>query len=405
MIEPQYPAPSRHQYRFEDFSSSDFERLVYQLVERCGEFEDVEWYDGTRDRGRDVVAYKQIAAGRQKWYFQCKPYVRVTYDVVRSDLDRLMEHVTEQPDFAPDVIILATASPVPTQVTDHAAIYANQLGLPEPYFWDQGALDRMLKSQPETEREFFGLRRFIYRHLIDSTVRAPRGCQIALGLFVLFLVAAGVVLSQRAASPPATPTLHTATHAPTSTPILADTATSEPDRPAPSLTHTPTSTPHTPTDTPMPTPQELTHTPASASSGPTDTPTPVPTLTPTSTPTPTLTPVPTFVLVVPTLLEPSSGITTRGGTIFRWEGQRSAGQSFVLRFRHTSSGWTWDIGPLSTDCWEVTLPAERFGGWSWQVRVVSGQTTLAESEERYFWLDPFPRIPLPVLPTPRPCGP
>jgi len=405
VIELQYPAPSRHQYRFENLSSSDFERLVYQLVVRCGEFEDVEWYGGARDRGRDVVAYKQIAAGRQKWYFQCKPYIRVTYDIVRNDLDRLMEHGTEQPGFAPDVIIFATACPVLAQVADQAAIYANQLGLPEPYFWDQGALDRMLKSQPETEREFFGLRRFINRHLIASTVRAPRGCQIALGLFALLLVAAGVMLSQRAASPPATPMLHTATHAPTSAPILADTATSQPDRPMSTPTHTPTHAPtptqQRPTDTPTPTAQE----PTSASSVPTDTPTPVPSPTPTSTPTPTLTPIPTFVPATPTLLEPPPGITTRGGTVFRWEGRRGAVQSFVLRFHHTPSGWFWDIGPLSTDCWEVTLPAQRYGEWNWQVLVVSGQTTLAESEKRYFWLDPFPRYPLPVLPTPRPCGP
>jgi hypothetical protein len=407
LIGPQDLFPSQHQYQFEDLAPDDFERLIYQLIERCGEFDTVEWYGGTRARGRDVIAYRQTDAGRQKWYFQCQPYVRVTYEVAQNDLNRLAQHMAEEPDFAPDVIVFATACPVPAEVTDQAAIYANQLGLPEPYFWDQGALDRMLKSQPETEREYFGWNRFLRRHLTESVVRAPCGCQVTAGLLVILAIGAGVLLSQRAvpllggrastpptATPAVTYTLTPTTDSPTRTPTavaVSPTATPVPDRPSP----TPTSTPLPPTNTPTPIPEQPVGTPTS-------TPTRRPTRTPTPTPTPS--PIPTFVPPEPILLEPSPGVTFRQGTVFRWQGGLGYAQGYVIRFRHLESGWVWDNGPFVTDCLEVMLPADRYGGWAWQIRVVSGDTTLAESQESYFWLDPFPRVPLPPVPTPRPCG-
>ncbi len=406
MIGPQDLFPAQHQYEFEDLAPDDFERLVYQLIERCGEFDTVEWYGGARARDRDVIAYRQTGAGRQKWYFQCQPYVRVTNEVAQNDLNRLAQHKAEEPDFAPDVIVFATACPVPAEVTDQAAIYATQLDLPEPYFWDRGALDRMLKSQPETEREYFGWSRFLRRHLADSVVRAPCGCQVAVGLLVILAIAGGVLLSQRAApffagrsstpadpSPTVTRTLAPTPDSPTHTPTavaLSPTATPVPDQPSP----TSTSTPLPPTDTPTPIPEEPVGTPTS-------TPTQRPTRTPTPTPTPS--PLPTLVRPAPILLEPSPGITIRQGTIFRWQGRLGFAQGYVIRFRHLESGWVWENGPFVTDCLEVMLPADRYGGWAWQIRVVSGDATLAESQESYFWLDPFPRVPLPPVPTPRPC--
>ena len=65
------PPATRHKYQFGDLSPEDFERLLYWLVKRSDEFDEVQWYGGVRDKGRDVVAYKHTAAGREKWYIQC----------------------------------------------------------------------------------------------------------------------------------------------------------------------------------------------------------------------------------------------------------------------------------------------------------------------------------------------
>jgi hypothetical protein len=39
---------TRHPHHFEDLSPGDFERLVYWLVRRSGEFDEVQWYGGAR---------------------------------------------------------------------------------------------------------------------------------------------------------------------------------------------------------------------------------------------------------------------------------------------------------------------------------------------------------------------
>jgi len=148
---------TKHLHHFEDLSPDDFERFIYWLVKRSDDFDEVQWYGGARDRGRDIVAYKHRAARREKWYVQCKRYQNIDFATLREELDKLAEHAKRAQDFAPDVIAFATACSVPPQVKDQAAHHARALGLPEPYYWGRWELDERLKNQPETEKEFFGL--------------------------------------------------------------------------------------------------------------------------------------------------------------------------------------------------------------------------------------------------------
>jgi len=146
---------TRHQHHFEDLSAGDFERFVYWLVKRSGEFDEAEWYGGARDKGRDVVAHKHTAR-REKWYIQCKRYRSITFSTLRDELDKLARHAGENPDFTPDAIVFATACPVPPAAKDKAAAHAHALMLPTPYYWGRLELDERLKAQPDTEGEFFG---------------------------------------------------------------------------------------------------------------------------------------------------------------------------------------------------------------------------------------------------------
>ena len=151
------PTPATHHpHHFEDLSPDQFERLVYCLVKRSGEFDEVQSYGGARDKGRDVVAYKHTSAGREKWYIQCKRYEKIAFPTLRDELDKLVTHAGADPNFAPDVVIFATACSVPPQVKDRAASHAREIGLPEPYYWGRWELDERLKTLPQTEREFFG---------------------------------------------------------------------------------------------------------------------------------------------------------------------------------------------------------------------------------------------------------
>jgi len=150
---------TKHQHHFEDLSPDDFERLVYWLVRRSGEFDEVQWYGGARDKGRDVVAYRHTEAKREKWYIQCKRYQSIGFPTLRDELDKLAEHAEKTPGFKPDVVVFATACPIPPQAKDQAEDLARELGLPEPYYWGRLELDERLKEQPEIEEEFFKVER------------------------------------------------------------------------------------------------------------------------------------------------------------------------------------------------------------------------------------------------------
>lgn len=148
-------------FHFGDLSPDDFERLIHSLVKRSGEFDEAQVYGGARDKGRDVVAYKHTAAGREKWYIQCKRYKEIFPSTLCNELDKVAQHAKNDPRFAPDVIVFATACPIPPQTKDRTTTYARQLNLPEPYYWGRLELDERLKTQPDTEQEFFGLRQVI----------------------------------------------------------------------------------------------------------------------------------------------------------------------------------------------------------------------------------------------------
>jgi hypothetical protein len=125
---------THHTHHFDDLSPDAFERLVYWLLKRGGDFDEVQWYGGARDKGRDVVAHKHTPAGRETWYVQCKRYASITFYTLRDELDKLAKHAAQDPDFCPDVIVFATACPVPPQAKDQAVAHAADLGLPEPYY-------------------------------------------------------------------------------------------------------------------------------------------------------------------------------------------------------------------------------------------------------------------------------
>jgi hypothetical protein len=129
--------------------------LVYWLVKRSGEFDEVQWYGGARDKGRDVIAHRHTDP-RETWYIQCKRYQSVTFSTLREELDKLAEHADDEDGFAPDVIVFATATTPSPQAKDGATDYARSLGLPDPYYWGRMELDEKLKPQPDTGEEFFG---------------------------------------------------------------------------------------------------------------------------------------------------------------------------------------------------------------------------------------------------------
>ena len=140
-------------------SAGDFGWLVYQLVRRCGEFIAVQWYNDARSHDGitryGIVARKITDTGYERWYIRCQHYARINYAVLRDDLDALAQRAIESPGFTPHAIVLATACNISPRAKAKAIVYARDLGLPAPLYWDLQELDTMLAAQPETEQELY----------------------------------------------------------------------------------------------------------------------------------------------------------------------------------------------------------------------------------------------------------
>lgn len=90
------------------------------------------------------------------------------------------------------------------------------------------------------------------------------------------------------------------------------------------------------------------------------------------------------------LLEPSKGVEIKDTTVnFVWQGRLISNQFFIVTLHHIESDWTEQSEALTRPSWIVTLPAERYGRWDWQVQIVHGGTIVVKSEKWHFYLNPY----------------
>jgi hypothetical protein len=101
--------PATQDHHFEDLSPDDFESLVYWLAARSGDLHQVQWYGGARDRGRDVVAYRDTPAGREAWYIQAKRCQAIALPTLRDELDELAQHAAHDPTTQPHLLAVSRA--------------------------------------------------------------------------------------------------------------------------------------------------------------------------------------------------------------------------------------------------------------------------------------------------------
>jgi len=130
-----------------------------------------------------------------------------------------------------------------------------------------------------------------------------------------------------------------------------------------------------------------------------DTPTPTSAVTPTSAATPTSSPSKTTprstTIKPPGLIAPGTGSDVKGGRPeLQWGGTvLPTGHFFVVRLQHTGSDSVLISPELNVNYWVPPLPAEKYGGWSWEVQVVKrtaqGVAVVTTSDKWEFYFDPF----------------
>lgn len=143
----------------------------------------------------------------------------------------------------------------------------------------------------------------------------------------------------------------------------------------------------TPTLTPSRSPSSTPATTPASSSIPTREPMPSPTPTTTPTETPTATAAPR--VVQPKLESPENGELLNNPIPFQWQGSLSGRQMYQVRAYHGGSSYITQTGLLSENSWTVYLPAEKWGGWRWNVSVVQDGRTVSTSDDWGFYFDPY----------------
>jgi len=98
---------------------------------------------------------------------------------------------------------------------------------------------------------------------------------------------------------------------------------------------------------------------------------------------------PATVMVVPILVLPVNGSTSRNPVRFEWEGQLCANQTYRVT-AYQIGGSAGEQSPhLTATGWEVTFDGDAYGGWQWVVAVLEGERVMAISDTGQFWFDPF----------------
>jgi hypothetical protein len=130
---------------FGDLSEDDFERLLFWIVDGCGEFDSVVHCGGVGDKRRDIIAYKHLKNGeKEKWYFSAKRYKNFSNTHVKLEIDELFRHTQESPDFAPDTIVFGVSCSVSPHTRDSASKYGKENGFNHVIIWSESELGEAL---------------------------------------------------------------------------------------------------------------------------------------------------------------------------------------------------------------------------------------------------------------------
>lgn len=133
-----------------------FVEFIFALVDRSGNYHGAQIFDGTGDKQRDVIAYKRIEDREETWFFDCKRRRRLSFSILKTELDNLNDHILAEPDFKPDQIVFCLSLDVSARCKDDTRKHAVSLDLPEPIFWCLRELDGKAKEVPGIQRDFFG---------------------------------------------------------------------------------------------------------------------------------------------------------------------------------------------------------------------------------------------------------
>src|SRR5262249_42190064 len=131
------------------------ERLCLWLVRADEKYERAEHYGAKgSDKGRDVIAYERAADGSRLWYFQCKRYERLSSQILKDEVDKVLHHAAIGEIEKPFGLVFVTSTNVTANTRDELMAYCRYNAL-DCEFWGRNELDERVKTVPHIRSEFF----------------------------------------------------------------------------------------------------------------------------------------------------------------------------------------------------------------------------------------------------------
>lgn len=143
-----------HPVDFNHLSPLDFSRLCFWFVDDSGEYEKVEFYDGSGDKQRDVIGYVN---SEEIHYYQCKRYKDINYSEIKKELELLKSHIDSKGIPKPARLYFVSSTEVSPSAKDKVKDLCQKLDLADLTFWGPVILDKKIKANPAALSNFFNL--------------------------------------------------------------------------------------------------------------------------------------------------------------------------------------------------------------------------------------------------------
>lgn len=142
------PAKLVQPIHFEDFSGSQFERLVFAYHWRSDKWRSLEWYGQTgSDLGRDIwgIRDNETPTG-ESVCIQCANRKELTFPKVEKDLAKILK----APNGTPHCFRIVAASTISAKLRDKTKQHVNSLGISECDLWSGAEFEEFLRHGAES---------------------------------------------------------------------------------------------------------------------------------------------------------------------------------------------------------------------------------------------------------------
>jgi hypothetical protein len=147
---------TQHKVDFLNLSPEQFEEICYWILSEQRDSkllnaEQIEYYGGSGDKGRDIVVFEKDG---QETYYNCKRYKKNNFPVLRDEINKLVKYRDEN-NKKISKIVFCTAENVSPHAKDKTRKYAKDNNFNKVFFLGKTELDKEVKGSQLVGKNFF----------------------------------------------------------------------------------------------------------------------------------------------------------------------------------------------------------------------------------------------------------